>query len=82
MTLPIRESGMSLLGQKRRFDHLPFTSGLPLSMDIDGVCRHVAKCHNRTHAAQQKLRYYSITSSARATNAAGISRPSALWSSG
>jgi hypothetical protein len=31
------------LGQKRRFDRLPFTSGLPPSTDIVGVHRHVAK---------------------------------------
>jgi hypothetical protein len=30
------------MGQKRRFDRLPFTSGLPPSTDIVGVRRHVA----------------------------------------
>jgi hypothetical protein len=33
---------MSQLGKKRRFDRLPFTSGLSPSTDIVGVRRHVA----------------------------------------
>ena len=33
---------MSGLGQKRRFDRLPFTSGLPPSTDVVGGRRHVA----------------------------------------
>jgi hypothetical protein len=32
----------SALGQKRRFDLLPMTSGLPLSTDILRVRRHVS----------------------------------------
>ena len=33
---------MTAVGQKRRFDRLPFTSGLLPSTDIVGVRRHVA----------------------------------------
>jgi len=34
---------MSLLGQSRRFDDAPITSGLPLLTDIGGTGRHVSK---------------------------------------
>jgi hypothetical protein len=48
---------ISALGQKRRFDRLPFTSGLPPSTDVVGVRRHVAnnantgKCRSTNRSA-------------------------------
>jgi hypothetical protein len=36
-------SRMSRVGQKRRFDRLPVTSGLPRQADMLSVRRHVAK---------------------------------------
>jgi hypothetical protein len=37
---------MTEIGQKRRFDRLPFTSGLLPSTDIVGVPQHVANVPN------------------------------------
>jgi hypothetical protein len=35
------------LGQKRRFEHRPMTSGLLSTPDIPSARRHVAKCQQR-----------------------------------
>ena len=37
-----RKTGRSVLGQSRRFDRLPDTSGLPRSTDINRPARHQA----------------------------------------
>ena len=50
-------------------------SGLPPKADIPEYCRHVAKCHYRTHAPQQNMcdvARYPISSSARTSSAVGL----------
>ena len=58
---PIR---MSALGQKQRFDRLPFTSGLPPSTDIVGVRRHVANVPKPTFRKRPLLAKRSFAKTA------------------
>jgi hypothetical protein len=62
---------MNALGQSRRFGDARSSSALPLKTDIHHKARHVSKVPTRD----------SCTAPARATNAAGISRPRAIETS-
>jgi hypothetical protein len=68
---PLRSAPpMSQLGQTRRLDRGPATSGLPRTTDFIRPARWSGWCQER--------KSHSITSSAVAISAAGTSRPSAL----
>ena len=71
-----RNSAQFLLGQKRRFDSQSTASGPALPV-IPSVRRHFSNVRS-ADMQRSKKGHYSITSSARARSAGGISSPSAF----
>jgi len=66
------------VGHLRQFSGVRATSALPPKTDIWRKGRHVSKVASKRLMHRSKQHLYSITSSARLSNVAGISMPSTL----